>query len=63
MKTIELFGTAMLVVLAIAGINYGVHELFGYNIITSLLPKYARWIYIGFGLVGAFVLYGVFSKK
>ena len=58
----EFFGKAIVVILAIAGIHLALIELFQYNVITNFIPQYARWVYIGFGLTGVFVFYGLFKK-
>lgn len=59
----EIFAKAILVILSIAGIHLALVELAQYNIITTFLPQYSKWIYIGFGVTGAYMLYGLFSKK
>lgn len=58
----EILGKGIIIILSIAAINWALIELFDLNLITQFLPDYAKWIYIGFGILGGWMLYSMFKK-
>lgn len=58
----ELTGKAVLIALSAVAVNVAVFTQFNYDIIGSLIPQYAKWIYLGAGALGAWTLFTVFRR-
>ena len=58
----ELLGKVTLTALSAGAVIQGINALFNYNILTSFIPDYAKWIYAGIGALGAWTLYGMYKK-
>ncbi len=53
----------MITILAIVALNQGIATFFNYNILASVIPKYAKWVFGGAAAVGGYLLYTMFKKR
>lgn len=51
-----------IVTLSIVSLNMGIAALTNYNPIHAIIHGYAKWVFVGAGIIGALMLYGLFKR-
>jgi len=59
----EFLNKAILVGLSVVAINQGLSKLINYNLIESMIPAYSKWVFIGVGAAGGWVVYNLIQAK